>query len=138
MRGEEIMLKLIICIIALVGFVGFIYLIIVMNFSEEIEKRKKYKEWSNYTPLAEDARVQRRGINGASYAKLIKQINILLNEAISKGATHLEIAGYDLDLDNSKQIPFDIIKDYYESFDYKVYREHLMNHVIIRWDKEDE
>lgn len=132
------MLKTIMCIITLVGSVGFIYLIIVMNFSEEIEKRKKYKEWSNYTPLAEDARIQRRGINGATYEKLIKKINILLNDAISKGATHIEIAYYDLDLDNNKQIPFDIIKDYYESFDYRVTREGLMQHVFIRWDEEDE
>lgn len=132
------MLAFIIFIITLVGFVGFIYLIIVMNFSEEIEKRKKYKEWSNYTPLAEDARIQRRGINGATYEKLIKKINILLNEAISKGATQLELAYYDLDLDDNKQIPLDIIKDYYESFDYKVTREGLMNHVFIKWDEEDE
>lgn len=132
------MLKIVVFIIALVGLVGFIYLIIVMNFSEEIEKRKKYKEWSTYTPLAEDARIQRHGINGATYQKMIEQINILLNEAISKGATHIEIEGYELYLDNSRQIPFDIIKDYYESFDYEVYREHLMGHVIIRWDKEDE
>lgn len=132
------MLRWIIFIITLVGFVGFIYLIIVMNFSEEIEKRKKYKEWANYTPLAEDARMQRHGINGAAYEKIIKQVNILLNDAISKGATYLEIAYYDLDLDDNKQIPFDMIKDYYESFDYKVYREGLMNHVFIRWDEEDE
>jgi hypothetical protein len=125
-------------IIALVGFVGFIYLIIVMNFSEEIEKRKKYKEWSNYTPLAEDARIQRRGVDGVTYAKLIKKINILLNDAISKGSTYLELAYYDLDLDTNKQIPFDIIKDYYESFDYKVTREGLMQHVFIKWDEEDE
>lgn len=130
------MLKIIVFIITLVGFVGFIYLIIVMNFSEEIEKRKKYKKWSNYTPLAEDARKQRyEGIYGDNQ-KIFKKINILLNEAISKGATQLEIAYYDLDLDTNKQIPFDLIKDYYESFDYKVYREGLMQHVIIKWDEE--
>lgn len=133
-----VMLSVIIFIIALVGLVGFIYLIIVMNFSEEIEKRKKYKEWANYTPLAEDARIQRHGINGAAYQKMIEQINILLNEAISKGATYIEISRWELDLDSNNQIPFDIIKDYYESFDYEVYREHLTNHVIIRWEKEDE
>lgn len=132
------MLSLIIFIIVLVGFVGFIYLIIVMNFSEEIEKRKKYKEWSNYTPLAEDARKQRYESIYGDNEKLIKQINVLLNDAISKGATYIEIAGYELDLDNSRQIPFDIIKDYYESFDYKVTREGLMNHVFIKWDEEDE
>lgn len=132
------MLKIIVVIIAVITLVGFLSLIIIMNFSEDIIKRKKYKEWANYTPLAEDARMQRHGINGATYQKMIEQINILLNEAISKGATHIEISRWELDLDSNNQIPFDIIKDYYESFDYEVYREHLMNHVIIRWEKEDE
>lgn len=125
-------------IIFVSALVAFTILIIYLNFSEDIEKRKKYKEWSNYTPLAEDARKQRyEGIYGDNQ-KIFKKINILLNEAISKGATQLEIAGYELDLDSSKQIPFDIIKDYYESFDYKVTREGLMNHVFIKWDEEDE
>lgn len=132
------MLSVIIFIIALVGFVGFIYLIIFMNFSEEIEKRKKYKEWAKYTPLAEDARKQRYENMYGDNQKIFKKINILLNEAISKGVTYVEISGYELDLDNSRQIPFDMIKDYYESFDYKVYREGLMGHVFIRWDEEDE
>jgi len=135
------MLKIVVVviIIALVVLIAFLCLLsIVMDFSEEIEKRKKHKKWSNYTPLAEDARAQRYKNMFDDNQKIIKQINILLNKAISKGDTHIEIAGYDLDLDNSRQIPFDMIKDYYESFDYEVYRDNLVGHVIIRWNKEDE
>lgn len=132
------MLKVIVCfIISLVGTAGFIYLIIIMNFSEEIEKRKKHKEWSKYTPLAEEARKQRYESIYGDNQKIFNRINILLNEAISKGDTRLEIAGYMLDLDNSRQLPFDSIKFYYESFGYEVYRERLMKRVIIRWDKEE-